>query len=178
MYSCPLHTSGREDFIGLGVTDFDLRKTAFLAVRNRLPTADLSLSEQLLTESERVSVRPVSQDGVRHQSLVLLFGGPAEKRTWPFERVSVRPVSQDGCGINRLYFLSTDLRKRNLAVIEKSCGECWIDTVAEPWGARQFADLVQVLTEQRTVSRVQPRRTAGRPNRPLTALTVEIQSVA
>jgi hypothetical protein len=57
-------------------------------------------------------------------------------------------------------------------------GEVWIDTVAEPWEARRFADLAQVLSEQRTVSRVQPRRpTDGKPNRPLTGLTVEIQSV-
>ena len=57
-------------------------------------------------------------------------------------------------------------------------GECWIDTVAEPWEARRFADLAQVVREQRTVSRVQQHRPDGKPNRPLTALTIQIEHVA
>lgn len=43
--------------------------------------------------------------------------------------------------------------------------------------AHHFKDAAEALTFWRTVSTVRPRRPDGRPNRPLTALSVELKTV-
>lgn len=51
-----------------------------------------------------------------------------------------------------------------------------LETTDRPSRARRFDDAAEALKEWRMVSRVEPKRpTDGRPNRPLTAYTVEFR---
>lgn len=53
-------------------------------------------------------------------------------------------------------------------------GTCEIDTTDDPNKARKFDSMATAHDEWRTISKVQPRRPDGKPNRPLAGLTVEI----
>ena len=53
-------------------------------------------------------------------------------------------------------------------------GTCDIDTTAEREKAKHFTNAGEVFAQWKTTSQVQPRRRDGKPNRPLTGLTIEI----
>lgn len=55
-------------------------------------------------------------------------------------------------------------------------GVCKVTTTTDKTRARVFPKVSDALEELRTVSKVEPRRpTDGKPNRPLTGLTVSIE---
>jgi hypothetical protein len=57
-------------------------------------------------------------------------------------------------------------------------GICKIVTTSKLSAAKRFADLDAAIEEYRTVSRIEPKRpTDGKPNRPLTGLTIEVIGV-
>lgn len=53
-------------------------------------------------------------------------------------------------------------------------GTCEIDTTRDLTKARRFKNPAQILDEWTTVSVVQRKRPDGKPNRPLSGLTIEI----
>lgn len=56
-------------------------------------------------------------------------------------------------------------------------GACALETTPDRAQARVFASMSEALEEYRTISNVEPTRPDGRPNRPLTGLSIEIERV-
>lgn len=52
-------------------------------------------------------------------------------------------------------------------------GRVW--TTADPTKALKFADLAEALEFWKTESKTKPLRPDGKPNRPMTALTIEVE---
>jgi hypothetical protein len=56
-------------------------------------------------------------------------------------------------------------------------GTLAVDSTPRPEGARRFADIGEATSEWRAISHLQPRRPDGKPNRPLTALTITFSHI-
>lgn len=55
-------------------------------------------------------------------------------------------------------------------------GTCAIDTTGDKSKARVFSGLMEVHYEWSTISKVEPYRPDGKPNRPLAGLTIEVEN--